>query len=257
MGASSRQVVSLVCNTPPIDSETPTPFVVAIIGGSWNIGAATAKAFAQAGATGIIITGSTKSLHLLETKIQVEAAASSPDLKVTALAADLGDPSSAKLVADTITSIYGCLDLLINNSAIVSTHESAFNKLIGIDIDQIQKTMEVNYIGKFALIKALLPLILISESGKKTIINITSGMAHFASMGSIGYNISELALNRLTEAVTESYGGEGMLAYAVHPGIVATMPPIGMAPDGRPWPSMTLDFVVRFCFGWSRSDGSG
>ena len=41
-------------------------------------------------------------------------------------------------------------------------------------------------------------------------------MAHSASMGATGYNISELATNRLTEAVAETSGGGGVLAYAVH-----------------------------------------
>ena len=55
-------------------------------------------------------------------------------------------------------------------------------------------------------------------------------------MGAIGYNISELATHRLIEAVAEGYGSEGVLAFAVHPGIVATMPPpIGMAPEARAW----------------------
>lgn len=220
----------------PSTQKLPSPFVVAITGASRNIGAATAKAFAQAGATGLILTATTNSSTLQETKKEVEAAASSPDLRVTVLAADIGDPSSAKLVADTIASSYGRLDLLINNAAIVSTHESAFNKFDGIDVEQFQKTMEVNFIGKFATIKALLPLLLKSKGGAKTIVNVTSAMSHFASMGAIGYNISELATNRLTEAVAETYGGEGVLAYAVHPGIVATMPPpIGMAPEARAW----------------------
>lgn len=225
----------------PSTQKLPSPFVVAIIGASRNIGAATAKAFAQAGATGLILTGTTKSSALLETKKEVEAAASSPDLKVTVLGADIADLSSAKLIADTIASSYGRLDLLINNAAIVSTHESAFNKLAGIAIENFQKTMDVNYIGKIAVIQALLPLLLKTEGGAKTIVNVTSGMAHFASIGAISYNISELAINRLTEALAESYAVEGVLAYAVHPGIVMTMPaPIGMKPEAR---AMCVDDV--------------
>lgn len=225
----------------PSTQKLPSPFVIAIIGASRNIGAATAKAFAQAGATGLILTGTTNSSALLATKQEVEGQASSPDLKVTVLGADLADPSSAKLVASTIESSYGRLDLLINNAAIVSTHESAFDKLAGIDIANFQKTMHVNYIGKIAVIQALLPLLLKTEGGAKTIVNITSGMAHFASMGAIGYNISELAINRLTEALAESYAEQGVLAYAVHPGIVMTMPaPIGMKPEAR---AMCVDDV--------------
>ena len=220
----------------PSTQKFPSPFVITVIGASRNVGAATAKAFAQADATGLILATTTKSSALLTTKRDVEAAASFPDLEVTVLSADLGDPSSAKLVADTVTSSHGRLDLLINNAGIVNTPESAFNKFADIETEQLQKTMAVNFVGGFAVIQALLPLLLKSEGGAKTIVNVTSAMSHFASMGAIGYNISEVAVNRLTEAVAETYGGEGILAYAVHPGIVATMPPpIGMAPEARAW----------------------
>lgn len=95
--------------------------------------------------------------------------------------------------------------------------------------------MDVNLVGKFANIRVLLPLLLETDNGAKAIVNITSATSHFASMGALGYNISQLATNRLTEAVAESYAAQGVVAYAVHPGIVATLPlPAGMA-EVHPW----------------------
>ena len=60
-------------STPPnsltqFTPKLPSSFVVAIIGASRNIGAATAKAFAQAGATGLILTGTSESPILHDTK---------------------------------------------------------------------------------------------------------------------------------------------------------------------------------------------
>jgi NAD(P)-dependent dehydrogenase (short-subunit alcohol dehydrogenase family) len=43
--------------------------------------------------------------------------------------------------------------------------------------------------------------LLLKTDGAKTIVNIISAMSHFGAMGAIGYNISELAVNRLTEAL--------------------------------------------------------
>ena len=74
------------------------PFVVAIIGASRKIGAATAKAFVQVSVTGFILNAITEPSILQRTKKEVEAAASFPNLKVTVLGADLGDSSSARLV---------------------------------------------------------------------------------------------------------------------------------------------------------------
>ncbi|KAF2180087.1 NAD(P)-binding protein [Zopfia rhizophila CBS 207.26] len=141
----------------PSNQKLPSPFVVAIMGGSRNIGAKSAKAFAAAGATGIVIT-STNEEALNKTKAD----------------ADVGDSSAAKLIADTVQSTYGRLDVLINNAAIVSTDASAFAKLHGINLENIEKTMQVNYVGKFSSTKALLPLLLKTTDGAKTIVNITS-----------------------------------------------------------------------------------
>lgn len=213
----------------------PSPCVVVVTGASRNIGAATAKAFARAGATGLILTATHAGGGLEDTKRDIEAAF--PSSKVTALAADLTDPLAAERIAETVrTEHAGRLDVLVNNAAIVSTHPSAYSKdLAAMEVDQLSMPLNVNLVGKFATIKALLPLLLATDAGAKTIVNISSAMSHFASMGALGYNLSQLATNRLTEAVAQLHGAQGLLAFAVHPGIVATMPPpVGLPQGGRP-----------------------
>lgn len=93
--------------------------------------------------------------------------------------------------------------------------------------------MQLNYIGRFALIKHLIPLLLSSPNGAKAIVDITSLASHFTTegVGALGFNISAPATNRLTEAVATTYGPEGAFAYAVHPGAVRTSPPPGMPKD--------------------------
>jgi NAD(P)-dependent dehydrogenase (short-subunit alcohol dehydrogenase family) len=236
----------------PASQKLPSPFVVAITGASRNIGAATAKAFAQAGATGLILTGTTLSAALQQTKLDVEAAATNPSLKVTILGFDVADASAAQQLTDAVLAHHGGrLDVLVNNAAVVSTAPSAFGRLADVDIDQIERAMAVNFVGKCATTKALLPLLLDQQRrqqqqqrqqqsgeeepvGAKTVVNITSAISHLPSRGALGYSISELATNRLTEALAETYGPEGLLAFAVHPGVVATMPPpVGMPPEAR------------------------
>lgn len=231
-------------HTTPPDKLTqlklPSPFVVVITGASRNIGAATAKAFARAGATGLVLTATHDGEALQSTKKEIEGISST--IKVTALAADASDPSSAERVAQAVRSEHGGrIDVLVNNAAIVSSHPSAFERdLTALEVDQISGTFNVNLVGKFATIKALLPLLLATD-GAKTVVNVTSAMSHFAGMGALGYNLSALAINRLTEAVAQLYGAQGVLAFAVHPGIVATMPPpIGQPEGGRP---MAVDDV--------------
>ena len=87
--------------------------------------------------------------------------------------------------------------------------------------------MQVNYVGKFLTIKYLLPLLLSSPQGAKAIVNVTSFASHFANMP-LGFGISELANNRLTEGVAELHKAQGIVAYAVHPGMILTTPPPGL-----------------------------
>ncbi len=223
----------------PASQKLPSPFVVAIIGGSRNIGAETAKAFAAAGATGILITG-TKEAALAKTKAELQAVGL-PQLNVTTIQADISDFASAPRIAESIKSTYGRLDVLVNNAGSMSVDASAFAKPHEIEVANIEKMMQINYVGKFNMAKAVLPLLLETE-GAKTIVNMTSATSHFGAIGAIGYNISELAANRLTESLAGAYAADGVLVYAVHPGIVATMPPpVGMeAPEAR---AMAVDDV--------------
>ena len=66
------------------------------MGANRNIGTTTAKAFAQAGATGLSITANASSSAVPGTKKEIEAAASSSSLKVTVFAAYIADPLLCK-----------------------------------------------------------------------------------------------------------------------------------------------------------------
>jgi len=211
----------------PGQQSLPSPFVVVITGASRGIGKAIAKAFAQAGATGLILTARTVEA-LQETKEACEAVAKSSDLKITTLSADNAAESSALLVAETIKKEHsGRLDLLVNNAGILNTDESAFGKVGDINSPNIETTINVNYLGRFYMIKHLLPLILSGGSVTKAIVNISSVGSHVS--GPLGFSISALATNRLSQRVAESYADQGVICCAVHPGAVKPeVPPPGM-----------------------------
>ncbi|KAF2650407.1 NAD(P)-binding protein [Lophiostoma macrostomum CBS 122681] len=215
--------------TPSFDpsiQSLPSPFTVCITGASRGIGAETAKAFVQAGATGLILTAREEA-SLQNTREQCGKLARG-SIKITTLGADIGAEEAAKELAKIVHAQHGRLDVLINNAGILSTHASAFAPLVtDIGTDQLQDVMQTNYVGKFLTIKYLLPLLLSSPQGAKAIINITSFSSHFATMP-LGFSISELANNRLTEGVAELHKAQGIVAYAVHPGMVLTTPPPGL-----------------------------
>ena len=211
----------------PSKQSLPSPFVVVVTGASRGIGKATAIAFAQAGATGVILTARTVEA-LQNTKEACEGAAKSSDLKITTLSADNAAESSALLIADIVKKEHaGRLDLLVNNAGILNTDDSAFGKVADVNSSQIETTINVNYLGRFYMIKHLLPLILSGGSTTKAIVNISSIGSQVS--GPLGFSISALATNRLSQRVAESYADQGVFCCAVHPGaVLPEVPPPGM-----------------------------
>ena len=217
----------------PKHQTLPPPFVVVVTGASRGIGAKTAVSFAQAGATGLILTARTASA-LEKTKETCESAAKSPkDFKITLLSADNAVESSAISVADAIQKHHGGhLHLVINNAGILYTDETAFGKVGDISCANIEVPTSTNYLGRFYMIKHLLPLLLSNNASTKAIINISSVGSQVS--GPLGYSISALATNRLSQRVAESHTEEGVFCCAVHPG--AVMPevwPPGLPPAFR------------------------
>lgn len=196
----------------------------------------------------MILTGASESAALRQTKAECEALAKSSHLKVSIMGADMAHPGTGNRLAERIKSEFGRLDMLILNAGIVSTDTTAYNQFEKINVEQIRDPLETNYIGRFSIVKSLISFLLEPDSAK-IIVNLTSAKQHFASDGAMGYNISTLATARMTEAIAETYGEQGILVFAVHPGIVATDPPPGMPLEHQAWaadpPGLCGAFVIE------------
>ena len=212
----------------PTSLSLTTPFVACITGANKGIGAATAKVFVQAGASGLVLTARSES-SLSDTIKSCKDSATNPDIKITAVEVAIGDEESTKALAEVVKKEHGRLDLLINNAGFVSTDSSAFDRIDSIRTDQISEVLNVCYIGRFLTSKYLLPILLSSPNGAKAIVNISSIGGFLSNAGALGFSTSALATNKLTESTAARYADDGIVAYAVHPGMVATGRPPGMA----------------------------
>ncbi|KAM0195433.1 hypothetical protein ACHAPC_000628 [Botrytis cinerea] len=193
----------------PITPDTSTPThsgkVVFVSGASKGIGLEAAISYVKSGVSGIVISGRS-SLASVEREIEeVCKSANIPVPKILALKLDILDYASVTEAAKSIETTFGRLDILINNAAYFSDVEN----LAEGDKDEWWMGFEVNIRGLYWVTKSLLPLLLKTDGGDKTIVNVTSIASLLVSPGMSSYQISKFALARFTESLTVEYGDQG------------------------------------------------
>lgn len=174
---------------------------------------------------------------------EVCKSANTPVPKILALKLDVLDFASVEDAAKSIETTFGRLDILINNAGYFST---ATNIVVG-DKDEWWMNLEVNMRGVYWVTKCLLPLLLKTDGGDKTIVNVASVAALLMHPGMTGYQMSKFALVKFTETLGVEFGDQGcelqlsvsfvgvaesqdgilmldllVLAYSLHPGAVVT-----------------------------------
>jgi NAD(P)-dependent dehydrogenase (short-subunit alcohol dehydrogenase family) len=138
--------------------------------------------------------------------------------QVLALKLDVQNLDSVKSAAQETERAFGRLDILINNAGYLETPRPVADS----DPDEYWTTWETNYRGVYWASKALLPLLLKTEDGLKTIVNVSSMGAHGVRPGMSGYQASKFAVLRFTEFLCAENAARGVVAYSVHPGGVPT-----------------------------------
>lgn len=155
---------------------------VIVTGGSSGIGRASALEFAEKGAQ-VLITGRRLSA--------LEDVANQHD-NITAMVADSADSESANLIVEKALSLWGKIDVLVNNAGagFVSPLEHATEK-------QISDLFAVNVTASSLLSAAAIPHL---RKSKGSIINVTSAIGHKPSAHLSHYGASKAALEYLTRA---------------------------------------------------------
>lgn len=144
--------------------------------------------------------------------------ASHPVPQILPLKLDVQNLESVKAAAQETEKEFGRLDILINNAGYLETSRPVMDS----DVDEYWMTWEINYRGMFWVTKFLLPLLLKTEEGLKTIVNVSSIGAHNLRLGASGYQVSKFAILKFSEFLCAEYAQRGVVAYCVHPGGVQT-----------------------------------
>ncbi|KAI0891141.1 oxidoreductase-like protein [Annulohypoxylon nitens] len=215
----------------------PYPFIrtarhaghrILITGGTRGIGRSIALSFARAGASAIAVADISDSLGRLTSDIVAAAKEKGHDApRVVLTKLDVTDEDSVRRCTDTIKKeLDGKLDILVNNAGFMTPALPVPES----DTSSWWRTMEVNLKGVYLMSKYIIPLLLSTPDGLKTMININSVAAHNLRPMASAYGTSKLAVLKLTEFLMVEAGNKGLLAYSVHPGAVLTQ----LASEGMP-----------------------
>ncbi|WP_405577698.1 SDR family NAD(P)-dependent oxidoreductase [Streptomyces sp. NBC_01190] len=203
--------------------------VVLVTGGGSGIGLATARAFAEAGAT-VVISGRTQ--KRLDT-----ALGGIPGDRTSAVRADISDPADIERLVSTVIERHGRLDVVISNAAGYVTGE-----ITDTSTADWEALRQANIDGFFHLAKATLPLL--AETGGS--FNATSSVSGLAGDWKLAaYDATKGAVSLFVRALALDWGARGVRVNAVAPALTRTDP----VADVTGSPELAAKFEERTALG--------
>jgi NAD(P)-dependent dehydrogenase (short-subunit alcohol dehydrogenase family) len=147
-----------------------------------------------------------------ETVNQIRAAAG----EANATLCDCTDEDQIAAAVAAIEARHGRVDILVNNAGILTARKP----WLTLTKEEVQRYVNVNYVGYFLVTKAFHPLI--KKSATPRIIMVASRTYFLANPGQLAYVASKGAVMGMTRVLAKELGDEGIPVNAVMPGMVAT-----------------------------------
>lgn len=129
---------------------------------------------------------------------------------------DTTDEGQIARAVQAISGRRSVVDILVNNAGILSGR-AAWHTL---SRDEVDRFVQVNYLGYFLITQAVYPLLKNSHSGR--VINVASRTYFLANPGQLAYVAAKGAVLGMTRVLAKELGEEGITVNAVAPGMVAT-----------------------------------
>ncbi len=200
-----------------------TKKIALITGANKGIGVEVAR---QLGELGIIVLVGARDLARRDEAVKRLREES---IEAVGVPLDVTRQDTINAAASYIDTTYGKLDILVNNAGISLPAGRALPS--ELDIATFRAIYETNVFGVFAVTKAMLPLLRLSEAGR--IVNMSSNMgslglfsdpeSFFAKMPPLlAYNSSKTALNGITVAFANELRNTAIKVNSVSPGYCAT-----------------------------------
>ena len=204
--------------------------VCVVTGANSGIGKAAAAELARLGAHVVVCRNEQRGRNA-QSEIQAAAETARPSRtdKVDLLIADLAVQQEVHHLGETIRTDYDRLDVLVNNAGVFcDTREET--------VDGVERTFAVNHLAPFLLTHLVLPrlretagrvgeariITVSSKAHRGTSIDFDDINAEQGNNALQAYGQSKLANIFFTHELARRLQDEGVLANAVHPGVVDT-----------------------------------
>lgn len=184
--------------------------IALVTGASRGIGQAIAEAFASSGAKVVLSSRKQAGLEAVAEGIRASGGQALP------IAAHTGDPEAIANLVSQVNKTYGGIDILVNNAG-TNPH---FGPILTSEESHWQKTLEVNLLGYFRMVKACVDSMKSRGGGK--IINIASVAGIKPQMGMGVYGVSKAAVIMLTEVLAAELAVFNIQVNAIAPGFIKT-----------------------------------
>jgi NAD(P)-dependent dehydrogenase (short-subunit alcohol dehydrogenase family) len=132
---------------------------------------------------------------------------------------ELCDVTNEDQIAKAVKAIegrHGVVDILVNNAGILSGRKPWHD----LSYEEVNRFVQVNYLGYFLVSKAIYPLLKKSDHGR--LINIASRTYFLANPGQMAYVAAKGAVMGMTRVLAKEMGEDNITVNAVAPGMVAT-----------------------------------
>jgi 7-alpha-hydroxysteroid dehydrogenase len=183
-------------------------YVALVTGGGRGIGAGIARAFVLAGADVALVARTASELE------DVAAAIRATGRSASIIPADLTDVSQAQLIVERTIAEYGHLDILVNNAG-----GAMPTPYLDTTPQALDESFHFNVSAPFELTKRATPHLL--ESGRASVINITSRMDSFTARQMVIYGTVKAALSHMTRLLAVELA-PGVRVNGIAPGVVDT-----------------------------------
>ncbi|MBP1157513.1 MULTISPECIES: 2-dehydro-3-deoxy-D-gluconate 5-dehydrogenase KduD [unclassified Paenibacillus] len=182
--------------------------VAIVTGGAIGLGGGISLGLAKAGAEVVIVTSNDRSR---EVEQQIQAMGR----KAHTIVANLMDESALKGVVDETLSVFGKIDILVNNSGIIRRTPAADH-----GAQDWHDVLNLNLNSAFFLSQLAGREMIKQGSGK--IINIASMLSFQGGINVPGYTASKHAMAGVTKALANEWASQGIQVNAIAPGYMST-----------------------------------